>query len=74
MPTPGYQPTQIQNGSNPQSQGNVDPTVDPKSVGVHDMGDMALEDGVLRSKGKNVKLGNGVRLIVQVDIFEQVGT
>ena len=74
MPTPGYQPTQTQSGSNPQAQGNVDPTVDPKSVGVHDMGDMSLEDGVIRSKGKNVKLGSGVRLILHVDIFEQVGT
>lgn len=74
MPTPGYQPTQTPSGSNPQARGNVDPTVDPKSVGAHDMGDISLEDGVLRSKGKNLKLGNGVRLIVHVDIFEQVGT
>jgi hypothetical protein len=68
LPTPGYQPTDIKTGSN-TSGGRVDLAADPKSVGVHDVGDLSLEDGVLRSKGKNVKLGGGVRVIVQVDIL-----
>ena len=66
--SPGYQPTQVSSGSS-SSGGHSEPAADPKSVGVHDMGNLDLEDGVLRSKGKNVKLGSGVRLIVHVDIL-----
>jgi len=69
MPTPGYQPTDIKNGSNTDSGAHVEPAVDPKSVGVHGFDNLQLEDGVLSSKGKNVKLGGGVRLIVHVDIL-----
>ena len=50
-------------------QGKVDPAVNPKSMGVQGMHDLELTDGVLSSKGKNVKLGSGVRMIVHVDIF-----
>jgi hypothetical protein len=49
--------------SNPQI------AVDAKSTGVQGMHDLELSDGVLSSKGKNVKLGNGVRMIVRVDIL-----
>jgi hypothetical protein len=68
-PSPDYHPTSgIKIGSNTDSKG-PQPTVDPKSVGVHGFDNLDLEDGVLSSKGKNVKLGGGVRLIVRVDIL-----
>lgn len=67
--TPDYKPmTEIKTGSN-TSGGRVDPVVDPKSVGVQGIDNLQLENGVLSSKGKNVKLGSGVRMIVHVDIF-----
>jgi hypothetical protein len=56
-------------GSNTNSSVSAEPAVNPKSVGVQGMHDLELNNGTLSSKGKNVKLGNGVRLIVHVDIF-----
>ncbi len=56
-------------GSNTESSSVADPAANPKSVGVQGIHDLDLEDGVLRSKGKNVKLGGGVRMIVRVEIF-----
>lgn len=50
-----------------ESSGQI---ADPKSVGVHGLGNLQLEDGVLSSTGKNVKLGSGVQLIVRADILE----
>jgi hypothetical protein len=38
-------------------------------VGVQGMHGLELKDGVLTSNGKNVKLGDGVRMIVHIDIF-----
>ena len=38
-------------------------------MGVQGIHNLELNDGVLTSKGKNVKLGDGVRMIVRVDIF-----
>jgi hypothetical protein len=55
-------------GSNTDT-GKSEPAADPKSVGVQGMHDLDLNDGVLTSKGKNVKLGGGVRMIVRVEIF-----
>ena len=43
--------------------------MNPKSVGVQGVHGLELKDGVLSSRGKNVKLGNGVQMIVHVDIF-----
>jgi hypothetical protein len=57
-------------GSNTGSAKVVDPAASPQSVGVQGMRDLDLEDGALRSKGKSVKLGNGVRMIVHADILE----
>ena len=56
-------------GSNMESSGNAQAAMDPKAVGVQGIHDLELNDGVLTSKGKNVKLGNGVRMIVRVDIL-----
>ena len=61
--------TDTKTGSNmdAESKGRTTPT--PQSVGVHGIDNLQLDNGVLRSKGKNVKLGGGVRMVVHVDIF-----
>jgi hypothetical protein len=56
-------------GSNTNSSTAAEPAMDPKSVGVQGIHGLELKDGVLTSNGKNVKLGNGVRMIVHVDIL-----
>lgn len=61
--------TNNQSGSNMESSGNSQPAMNPKSVGVQGVHGLELKDGVLSSRGKNVKLGNGVQMIVHVDIF-----
>ena len=43
--------------------------MNPQSMGVHGIHGLELNDGVLSSQGKNVKLGDGVQMIVRVDIF-----
>ncbi len=60
--------TDDKSGSNMEASGG-EPAVNPKSVGVQGIHNLELNDGVLTSKGKNVKLGDGVRMIVRVDIF-----
>ena len=59
----------MKSGSDMQSSSTAKPVSDPKSVGVHGIHGLDLENGVLSSKGKNVKLGDGVQMIVHVDIF-----
>jgi hypothetical protein len=61
--------TSDKSGSNMQSNGQPQPETDPKSAGVQGMHDLQLDSGVLSSKGKQVKLGTGVRMIVHVDIL-----
>jgi hypothetical protein len=56
-------------GSDMGSSSQSVPVADPKSSGVQGMHDLQLSDGVLSSKGKQVKLGDGVRMIVHVDII-----
>ena len=70
--TPGYVPTgDIKSGSNMEASGKPQATMDPKSVGVQGIHELELRDGgVLTSKGKQVKLNSGVRMIVHVDILE----
>jgi len=43
--------------------------MNPNATGVQGVHDLQLEDGVLSSKGKQVKLGSGVRMVVHVDIL-----
>jgi len=43
--------------------------MNPNATGVQGMHDLQLENGVLSSNGKQVKLGSGVRMVVHVDIF-----
>lgn len=70
MPTPEYKPTNdIKVGSNTSSTSGVAPAMDPKSVGVQGIDNLQLEDGILSSHGKQVKLGSGVRMIVKVEIL-----
>jgi hypothetical protein len=61
--------TNNQSGSNVETSGNSQAGMDPKSVGVQGIRGLELNDGVLSSKGKNVKLGDGVRMIVRADIL-----
>ena len=71
VPAPDYKPTtDIKTGIATETTSRVPPASDPKSTGVHGFDSLQLEDGVLSSKGKNVKLGNGVQLIVRVDILQ----
>ncbi len=69
VPPPDYKPTSdIKIGTNTASTQSQS-VADPKAVGVHGFENLQLNDGVLTSSGKNVKLGSGVRLIVHVDIM-----
>lgn len=70
VPPPDYKPTtDIKTGIATETTPGVAPVSDPKATGVHGFGNLSLADGLLTSKGKNVKLGSGVQLIVHVDIF-----
>ena len=66
--------TNAKSGSDTQSSSNPQSVIDPKAMGVQGMHDLQLENGVLSSNGKNVKLGSGVRLVVHVEILPQQGT
>jgi len=61
--------TDTKSGSNADAESKAQSTPTPQSVGVHGIDNLQLDNGVLTSKGKNVKLGSGVRMIVHVDIF-----
>ena len=61
--------TSSKSGSSGNSDSHSQSAVTPQSVGVHGMDNLQLDNGVLTSKGKNVKLGGGVRLVIHVDIF-----
>ena len=68
---PGYTPPNVKSGANMDSPTRPEPAMDPKSTGVQGIHDLQLEQGgVLSSKGKQVKLGSGVRMIVSIDILE----
>jgi hypothetical protein len=66
---PSYRPTDIKSGSDVKNS-QAQPEVNPKSVGVQGIDGLQLENGALTTKGKSVKLGSGVRMIVHIDIFE----
>jgi len=69
IPTPEYKPPDMKTGSNTSTSSNQGSNMSPTSVGVQGMHGLELKDGVLTSNGKNVKLGDGVRMIVHIDIF-----
>jgi hypothetical protein len=62
--------TNTKNGSNMQSSSTGQLAVDPKATGVQGLDNLQLDGGVLTSKGKNVKLGGGDRMIVKADIMQ----
>lgn len=62
--------TNAQIGSNMESPSKPQAEPDMKATGVQGIHDLQLENGVITSKGKNVKLGNGVRVIVKAEISE----
>jgi hypothetical protein len=59
--------TNSNSGSNLESS-NSQSVTNMSATGVQGVRDLTLDDGVLTSKGKNVKLGSGVRLVVRADI------
>ena len=61
--------TNSKSGSDMQSASTGKSVMDSKSTGVQGIHDLQLDNGVLTSKGKQVKLVNGIRMIVHVDIF-----
>lgn len=68
MPDASYKPGDMKSGvEDSRSSGAV---LDPKAVGVHGISNLQLDDGVLRSNGKNIKLGGGIRLVVRADFLK----
>lgn len=66
--TPDYKPmSETKTGVDSGTKGSAEMT--PQSVGVQGIRDLSLDNGVLSSKGKQVKLGGGVRMIVRAEIF-----
>jgi hypothetical protein len=65
---PDYKPSDIKTGSSTETN-SAETVADPKSVGVHGIDNLQLEDGIIFSKGKNVKLSGGTRMIVRADII-----
>jgi len=66
---PGYQPSDIKSGSNLEVNNNAPGVMNSTAVGVYGMRGLELKDGVLTSKGKNVRLDGSMRMIVHIDIF-----
>lgn len=68
----GYQPDTIKSGSNTTKSGGSLDMLNAQSTGVHGVHNLDLSaDGVLSSKGKNVKLDSGDQLIVKVELLQQ---
>lgn len=66
--TPDYKPmSETKTGVGSGTKGSGEMT--PQSVGVEGICDLSLDNGVLSSKGKQVKLGGAVRMIVRAEIF-----
>ncbi len=65
----GAPPADSKMGVSTDSSSKPQMTTDTKAVGVQGIHGLELDNGVLTSKGKNVKLGDGVRMIVHVDIL-----
>lgn len=70
LSTPEYKPTTDIKTGVVDSSGHSDPAMSPQSIGVQGIDNLELKDGVLISRGKNVKLGSSVRMIVRADIYK----
>jgi hypothetical protein len=60
--------TNSKDGSNTEASGG-ERVMNTQSTGVQGIHDLQLENGMLTSKGKEVKLGSGVRMIVRAEIL-----
>lgn len=63
--------TNTKSGMDTQSSSSGESVVDVKAQGAQGVRDLSLNNGVISSKGKNVRLGHGMRLVVRADIFGQ---
>ena len=61
--------TDTHTGSNMETNSKAQSGANVNATGVQGIHGLELNNGVLTSKGKNVKLGDGVRMIVHVDIL-----
>jgi hypothetical protein len=68
-PSGGVGLTDSKTGADTQSSSKPQAVIDVKAVGVQGLHGLQLDNGVLTSKGKNVKLSSGVRMTVRVDIL-----
>jgi len=62
--------TNSKSGSDTQSSSTPQTVMNMKATGVQGIHDLQLEKGVLTSRGKNVKLTSGVRMVVQTEIYQ----
>lgn len=60
--------TSSTSGSNMESS-NSQSVMNLKATGVQGMHGLSLDNGAITSKGKNVKLGDGVRMVVHADFL-----
>lgn len=56
-------------GSDMHSSSTPTAVMDMKAVGVEGVHDLELDNGVLTSKGKSVKLGSDMRMIIRAEVF-----
>ncbi len=63
--------TNTKSGMETQSSSSGEAVVDVKAQGAQGIRDLSLNNGVISSKGKNVKLAHGMRLVVRADILGQ---
>lgn len=69
MSSAGIGITNAKSGSNMEAPSNPQDVMNLKATGVQGMHDLSLDNGVITSKGKNVKLGGGVRMVVHADFL-----
>lgn len=62
--------TNANNGSNMETS-NAQGVMNLKATGVQGIHGLSLDNGAITSKGKNIKLGGGVRMVVHADFLEQ---
>jgi len=61
--------TNAKTGSNTESSSNSQAVMNLKATGVQGIHGLSLDNGAITSKGKNVKLGDGVRMVVHADFL-----
>jgi len=61
--------TNAKTGSNMESSSTSQAVINLKASGVQGMRGLSLDNGAITSKGKDVKLGGGVRMVVHADFL-----